>query len=1350
MAKLKEMASKAGREMGLSLGEGSSAGLDKLKESAISTERVVSDANRKMIVSSQQYQAQIIKVAEVEKARGAESAAYAAAMARQTDMQMKATAAARDHSDATIAAAAASSKFAGAKDEAAKSTVSAASVLNGVGAGSFLAFGAAMAVSADKAANFQQSQERLVSVTGETAAGMKVVSDGILNLAGNVGYSAGELSTAMLGVEKAGYRGADAVGVLTSAAQLAKVENADVGEVINGLTTSMSDFGFKASQSADVASKLNVAIGDSKVPMGEFTGALHSAEPLAASLKISYEDLLATMSQGTRSGAGADQVAENIRNALNALSGASVPAKNAMAQLGISADDVSQHLGQRGLSGTMQYLADTIKAKMDPNNLIDTGAFKQNAQELDNMTASLAAMSPEARNLAEGLRNGSVDAIAFRKGLAGTSGEDTQRLRDFQKWSNDLNDFSKRFKNGQSTLETYNQALRDVTGTVAGQSIALQVTGEHADATNAEIAKLQKTTADSEGKVAGFNETQTTLKQKLDEAKAGFGAAATEMGEVFIPVLTNVAGALKNTAEFLAAHKTLVQDAVIAVGAFGIAWAGVKVALAVGNTFTAIGTGIDLVIAKLAALRGVSATTATAIEADAAAEATAERGVGEAAAGAGKLIAGAAVAAYAFYETGKQIYDDATKNDAKLPGQGTPSDPTGAKGDQDRYTGGTTYGAGGQGMGFKPNDHSAPANSTVDRRGRIWGSAGETIPYNTADRRGRIPGSAGNEVAPAGVTPTPGAPGALPVATAPMGADPGVAGSGVGDPGGSAGSAGAKPPKGDKNDPIWIAPKDSADFKNSPEDHGVTGSSILAGGFDFSPKSIGTFFTALITDLALGNPIGKTLADKQKRGDSASNPLYVTNADVDRAQKTLDDAVRNNGPDSAEAKSAAGKLTATRAAVGTTGGYYDAQTGAFSARASTGGDAALLAGVPAGKYSQDASRDLFKGLSDCSSSVGDLVNRIDGQKSGTGGNLTTGNAASWLPAHGFVPNPTGANVPGAFNVGYNGEHMQATLPGGTNWNYGSDAAAAKRGISGGGAFDPTGGGTGAFTSHYYRPVSAGGSVPDYAANTNPALNDPASTGGDGSILGSLRNDFLGGGGEGPVFKRSPLPSPGGGGGGGGGGQIGPFPVPGSVYNARVPGANLADAAVKAAPNAAPGSNLSPTSSKPAPGLGNSVANTPRSWGSGKGATSSIGSSIMAAAGPMAAMAPGSAQAAQLLDRTIGYAGQMGGIAVEGLMQSLIPTGGGGGIGDPSKSVLGKLAGGIAGAHKSAPNSAGTTAAPGPKADDKAQQKRGGDQTHIGGDQNNGTVVQGDMHVHTTDAKSFASDQPQNIYPTATR
>lgn len=158
-------------------------------------------------------------------------------------------------------------------------------------------------------------------------------------------------------------------------------------------------------------------------------------------------------------------------------------------------------------------------------------------------------------------------------------------------------------------------------------------------------------------------------------------------------------------------------------------------------------------------------------------------------------------------------------------------------------------------------------------------------------------------------------------------------------------------------------------------------------------------------------------------------------------------------------------------------------SGAKAAPSGYAGDAALLANVPAGRYLQTQAADLTKGVADCSSAVEDLINVMDGVST-AGRQMATGNAPQWLASHGFVP--TNKPVAGAFNVGFNDHHMQATLPGGTPFNWGSDAAAANRGVGGTGAWDPS------FTQHYYRPVGFddGGPLPPGLQLVNNASGKP--------------------------------------------------------------------------------------------------------------------------------------------------------------------------------------------------------------------------------------------------------------------
>jgi hypothetical protein len=310
-----------------------------------------------------------------------------------------------------------------------------------------------------------------------------------------------------------------------------------------------------------------------------------------------------------------------------------------------------------------------------------------------------------------------------------------------------------------------------------------------------------------------------------------------------------------------------------------------------------------------------------------------------------------------------------------------------------------------------------------------------------------------------------------------------------------------------------------------------------------------------------------------------------------------------------------------------------------SAAASGGysGDAALLAGVPAGSYSPPGSGawDLTKGLGDCSSAVEDLVNIMDGRPTG-GRSMATGNEAEWLQSHGFQQ---GMGGPGDFRVGFNSGHTQATLPGGTPFNWGSDAAAARGGVGGTGADDP------AFTSHYYRPETAA------TAAGAPA---PSAWGGPQGLPPGI----VASGGNSPVFGANPQ-GPGLGGSATAGMPYGP--MAGSGAGTQI------------------GAAVAPPS------------------GSGKGGIGIAPGGTLDTAMSLAAMAfPGAGQAAQtgakLASRAIQFAGQAAGIGAQGLMETFLPTGG---SKLASNNWITKIVGGLAGAAPALPNMAGKAAAPPP-------------------------------------------------------
>ncbi|UCZ58644.1 hypothetical protein [Mycolicibacterium phocaicum] len=322
-------------------------------------------------------------------------------------------------------------------------------------------------------------------------------------------------------------------------------------------------------------------------------------------------------------------------------------------------------------------------------------------------------------------------------------------------------------------------------------------------------------------------------------------------------------------------------------------------------------------------------------------------------------------------------------------------------------------------------------------------------------------------------------------------------------------------------------------------------------------------------------------------------------------------------------------------------------------------DAALLANVPAGHYAQTQAADLTKGLGDCSSAIEDLINIMDGRPTG-GRSMSTGNEAEWLQSRGFLP---GMGGPGDFRVGFNSGHTQATLPGGTNFNWGSDASAQARGMDGSqGAYDP------AFTSHFYRPTTASAPI---TPSIPPAVVAPA--GGPGGLPFSWPSG-------GPAAAGVP----------GGGAPL----YPGVGFPQALPGVS-------------PLGTVSPV-------MGGGTAYPSQGGNSGNLLGGMAMDGIMAATSGLDALAPGAGAAAkigiQVLNRTIGYAAQNAGIAASGLMETFS-------VGDNPKGSLGagwlgKLAGGFAGAGMALPNIAGQKAPQQGQGNQQQQQPAGNTTNNI--------------------------------------
>ena len=433
---------------------------------------------------------------------------------------------------------------------------------------------AAFGVEAIKmAGNYQSGLTLLQTAGGESAKNMKLVSDGIMNLATKTGTSTQQLLEGAYIAEKAMYRGADMLNVLKAATEGAVGEHVDEATAVNALTSVMQSYGAKASQAVSIENELVKASGLSKTTFQEFSDSLSNVVPLASQLHVSFAQIAGAEATLTQHGTSAQESTQELNNLLRNLSGANGVAVNAMNQLGLSSVKVAQTLsdGPHGLQNALNMVVDAIQRHLGPSGLVVVNTFKQSASATQDLQSMLAKMPAPLEKISEQFLDGHLSMAAYRKDFRGMGGEGYALGSQFMTLVTKAKGFNDLVKAGNPQAQTFVQYLKQMLGGASGLNTALMLTGNSAsyftNATN-QIAAAGKN-AGKDIEVWGL--TQKNFNVQLDQAKQAFEVLAIKIGQKLIPIA-------EKAAQWFTKHIGLVKDLAYAIGVLAagsvVVWAG--------------------------------------------------------------------------------------------------------------------------------------------------------------------------------------------------------------------------------------------------------------------------------------------------------------------------------------------------------------------------------------------------------------------------------------------------------------------------------------------------------------------------------------------------------------------------------------------------------------------------------------------------------------------------------------------------------------------------------------------------------------------------------------------------------
>jgi len=394
--------------------------------------------------------------------------------------------------------------------------------------------GALLKTSVEAAGNFEAQMIRLTTSAGETgtrvSGNLKIVSDGILAMAGPVGTTVEALGKAMYTVESGSFHGAEALKVLRAAAEGAKAENADLTKVTNATTTALVDYHLSADHSAEVVTKLVAATAAGKTTFEDLTGALHSVLPAASAAGVAMDDILGSLASMTLHGVSAEQATQNLADVIRHMQNpTSVQAKE-LALLGLTTNQLAADLKSKGLSGTLGEISDAIRKMIPPGG---------DAVILELKTA-LNGLSPEVRKLGLELVQGNISFIEYRKAARDLTPIQAQQAMSFAALAGATHRIGDQQTTGAQVMQSYGAALARATGDATGLNVALMLTGDNSGQTATAIGMVTKASTEAGNHVAGWGVIQETFNFKLAQLHSTLGTVRVALGESLLPLMGQI------------------------------------------------------------------------------------------------------------------------------------------------------------------------------------------------------------------------------------------------------------------------------------------------------------------------------------------------------------------------------------------------------------------------------------------------------------------------------------------------------------------------------------------------------------------------------------------------------------------------------------------------------------------------------------------------------------------------------------------------------------------------------------------------------------------------------------------
>lgn len=390
------------------------------------------------------------------------------------------------------------------------------------------------------AGNFESMTEHLVTDAGESQQNIGLIRSGMLSLATATGTTTEQMAQGMYHIESAGFHGQKALDVLKTAAEGAKVGGADLDTIGQSLTGTMNAFGPSAGTATQMMNAMIATVGAGDMKMQDLGSSLGNVAAIGASAGLSYSQVGGAIATMTAQNVTAQRATQDLASTIGSLQNAQGPAVKEMTAMGLSSIDVSNNLGKRGLTGTLDVLVKAVAAHTQGGQVMvnSLNASKAAASQANSI---IGQMSPTMAKMAQSWQAGTMSTANFNKAVDALPPSQKRMYTQFEGLVKKSGDFATQISATTPMAQTFNASLAKMLGGSTGLNTALMLSGQHAGAFADNVKTIGDAASKSGSSVDNWDKIQGTFNQKLDVAKASMEAAGISIGTVLLPVVSKVA-----------------------------------------------------------------------------------------------------------------------------------------------------------------------------------------------------------------------------------------------------------------------------------------------------------------------------------------------------------------------------------------------------------------------------------------------------------------------------------------------------------------------------------------------------------------------------------------------------------------------------------------------------------------------------------------------------------------------------------------------------------------------------------------------------------------------------------------